>query len=238
MFDTISEFNAAIGICGFGTGFVDGGGGIVFPATGAGLNGAVAGFEAEGGGGGFAATGIGFEEAGTGFKGALLELADVVVGRGAALVCATEAPEGFEDLARSAVGGALLGYCSRRPFNILDDSGETGVLTVDFAGAGGGFGCVSAGTAEGLATTFGGVAELAMGLCIGFAAAGGFADVDALAVTDFGPAFVDFARVVVFLAASGTSTSTGSEIPFLGLPLFFTTSADILAVELSCEEIS
>lgn len=130
----------------------------------------------------------------------------------------------------SAAVGAVLGYCSRRLFNILDESGETGVLTIGFAGAGGGFVCVVVETPEGLATTFGAAAELAMGSDIGFSAARGFAGVDALAVAVFGPAFVDFARVVVFLVASGTSTSTGSEITFLGLPLFFTTSADMLAV--------
>lgn len=41
-------------------------------------------------------------------------------------------------------------------------------------------------------------------------------------------AFVDFARVVVvFFTGSGTSTPTASTTTFLGLPLFFATSADI-----------
>jgi hypothetical protein len=47
---------------------------------------------------------------------------------------------------------------------------------------------------------------------------------------------VDFALVVVFFEPSGTSISTGSEIVFLGLPLFFTTSEDMLAVELGWDE--
>ena len=37
IFDTISEFNAATGICGFGIDFVDGGGRVGFTAAGAGL---------------------------------------------------------------------------------------------------------------------------------------------------------------------------------------------------------
>ena len=78
---------------------------------------------------------------------------------------------------------------------------------------------------------------LAMGLDIGFSATGGLADVDAFAVTVFGPAFVDFARVVLFFVLSDISTSTGSEITFLGLPLFFATSEDILAIELGCGEL-
>jgi hypothetical protein len=77
-----------------------------------------------------------------------------------------------------------------------------------------------------------------MGLDIGFSATRGFADVDALAVAVFGPAFVDFALVVVFLVVSGTSTSTGSEMTFLGLPLFFTASEDMLAAELGWAELS
>jgi vacuolar-type H+-ATPase subunit B/Vma2 len=49
---------------------------------------------------------------------------------------------------------------------------------------------------------------------------------------------VDFALVVVFLVASNISTSTGSEMTFLGLPLFFTTSEDILGVKLNYEGLS
>lgn len=76
----------------------------------------------------------------------------------------------------------------------------------------------------------------AISLDTGFSTAGGFADVDGLAMGVFGPAFVDFARVVVFLVPSGISTSTGSEMTFLGLPLFFTASEDMLLVELGWEK--
>jgi hypothetical protein len=44
MFDTISEFKAAMGTCGFGAGFVEGGGGIGFAVVFAGLKGVGAGF--------------------------------------------------------------------------------------------------------------------------------------------------------------------------------------------------
>jgi hypothetical protein len=105
---------------------------------------------------------------------------------------------------------------------------------VGFAEAGAGF-CAAA--AEGLIATFEATGPLAMGLDTGFSATGGFADVDAFATGVFSPAFVDFALVVVvFLVASDISTSTGSEMTFLGLPLFFTISEDILGVELSCED--
>lgn len=40
MFETISEFNAAIGTWDFGAGFTEGGGGDGFATTGVGLNGA------------------------------------------------------------------------------------------------------------------------------------------------------------------------------------------------------
>lgn len=77
-----------------------------------------------------------------------------------------------------------------------------------------------------------------MGLDIGFSTTGGFADADAFAVAVFGPAFVDFALAAVFFVVSSISTSMGSEMTFLGLPLFFTTSEDMLAVELRWEELS
>ena len=67
-----------------------GGGGVVFAATGDGLDGAEAGFEGKGGGGGFAATKFGFKGAGTGLVEGLFELA-VVVGGEVAFVCAFDA---------------------------------------------------------------------------------------------------------------------------------------------------
>jgi hypothetical protein len=145
--------------------------------------------------------------------------------------------EGFAYFAGSAAGGAVFGYCSRSLFSIFEESGDVGILAVVFAGAGGGFwDVVVGGDPVGLYAAFGGAAVLAMGLDVGFSTTAGFADVDALAVGVFGPAFVDFARVVVFFVASGISTSTGSEMTFLGLPLFFTASEDMLAVELGWEE--
>jgi hypothetical protein len=169
-----------------------------------------------------------------------------VVGVGAAFVCAAWAGdgleagvvgEGFEYFSGSAAGGAVFGYCSRSVFNIFDDSGVVEVLVVGFAGAGVVFCDATAEDPTDLEATFGAADVLAMGLDIGFSATGGFADVDVFAAGAFGPAFVDFARVVVFLVASGISTSTGSEMTFLGLPLFFTTSEDMLAAELGCGEV-
>ena len=59
-----------------------------------------------------------------------------------------------------------------------------------------------------------------------------FAGATEAAFTVFVVVFVDFARVVAFLVVSGNSTSTGSEMTFFGLPLFFATSADIVYFEL------
>ena len=109
-------------------------------------------------------------------------------------------------------------------------------MTVGFEVAGGGFCDVA--DPSGVCTTFAVAGVLAIGLGIGFSTIGGFAGVDAFATGVFGLAFVDFALVVVFFAVSDISTSTGSEMTFLGLPLFFTTSADMLAVELGWEESS
>ncbi len=95
--------------------------------------------------------------------------------------------------------------------------------------------CCSTGDAGGLEVAFSGIGEFAMGLDIGFSTTGDFADVGGAAFTTFGAAFVDFALVVVFFVPSGTSISTGVETAFLGLPLFFTTSEDMLAVGLGWE---
>jgi hypothetical protein len=111
-------------------------------------------------------------------------------------------------------------------------------LTVDFAVAGGVF-CGAAGDdPDGLFATFETVGILAMGFATGFTTGEGFADAETFATGVFGAAFVDFARVVVFFVASGISTSTGSEMAFLGLPLFFTTSEDMLGFELEFGELS
>jgi hypothetical protein len=220
MFDTISEFKAAMGTWGFGVGFVGGGGG------------------------GFAVTVDCLNGTGIDFAGGLVGLDDAVVVEGAAFVCivfagggleAIDGVDGFENFTGSAAEGAVFGYCSRSLFNIFDVSGVVDVLTVGFAEAGAGF-CAAA--AEGLLAPFGATGLLAMGLDTGFSTTGGFADVEAFATGVFGPAFVDFALVVVFLVASNISTSTGSEMTFLGLPLFFTTSEDILGVKLNYEGLS
>ena len=66
-----------------------------------------------------------------------------------------------------------------------------------------------------------------------------FAGVAEAAFTVFVAVLVDFARVVAFFMVSGNSTSTGSEMTFFGLPLFFATSADIVYLELAlCKVLS
>jgi hypothetical protein len=132
----------------------------------------------------------------------------------------------------SAAEGAAFGCCSRSRLNIFDDSGDTGVLTMGFAVAGGYFGGTAGDDPKGLFATFGTAGVLAMGFATGLTTGGGFADVETFATGVFGAALVDFARVVVFFVASGISTSIGSEMTFLGLPRFFTTSEDMLASEL------
>jgi len=148
------------------------------------------------------------------------------------------ADEGFEYFAGSAAGATVFAESSRTLFNILDVSGDTGVLTTVFAGEGVGLCGATAGGAGSLETTFGGVGELAIGLDIVFSTTGDFADVERAGFTTFGAAFVDFALVVVFFVPSRISISTGSEMTFLGLPLFFTTSEDMLVRELGWEGTS
>jgi hypothetical protein len=80
------------------------------------------------------------------------------------------------------------------------------------------------------------VAGFVRGFEIGFPACMGFAGAAGFGFPAFGAAFVDFARVVVIFV-SGTSTSTGSEMTFLGLPLFLATSEDILDGGLRVEEL-
>jgi hypothetical protein len=138
----------------------------------------------------------------------------------------------------SAAEGAAFGCCSRSWLNIFDDSGDTGVLTIGFAVAGGFFGGTAGDDPKGLFATFGTAGVLAMGFTTGLTTGGGFADVETFATGVFGAALVDFARVVVFFVASGIPTSTGSEMTFLGLPLFFTTSEDMLGLELDFGELS
>jgi hypothetical protein len=145
---------------------------------------------------------------------------------------------GFVVFVVSAAEGAAFGCCSRSWLNIFDDSGDTGVLTMGFAVAGGFFGGTAGDDPKGLFATFGTAGVLAMGFATDLTTGGGFADVETFATGVLGAALVDFARVVVFFVASGISTSTGSEMTFLGLPRFFTTSEDMLASELDFGELS
>lgn len=145
---------------------------------------------------------------------------------------------GFVAFVGSAAEGAVFGCCSRSWLNIFDDSGDTGVLTMGFAVARGVFGGPAGDDPDGLFATFETVGVLAMDFATGFRAGEGFADVETFATGVLGAALVDFARVVVFFVASGISTSTGSEMTFLGLPLFFTTSEDMLGFELDFGELS
>lgn len=206
IFDTISEFIAARGILGGG-------------------------FEAAGGICEGFGVGIGFEEAG----GAVLE-GDVVFGgtedadSGERVV-----GDGLENFAESGDSGTLFADSSRTCSNILEVSGVTGVFGAGFEGAGvGGFDSVFA-DADGLGAGDFGAVFVATGV---FPA--DFDTVEAIGVSfvavgvvfaGFGAAFVDFALVVDFFF-SGSSISIGSEMTFLGLPLFLTTSADMLCNEL------
>ncbi len=138
----------------------------------------------------------------------------------------------------SAAEGAVFGCFPRNWLNIFEASGDTGVLTMGFAVAGGFF-CGTAGEEPGGSfPTFEMAGVLAKAFATGFATGGGFADVETFATGVFGAALVDFALVVVFFVASGISTSTGSEMTFLGLPLFFTTSEDMIDFGLDFGELS
>ena len=135
---------------------------------------------------------------------------------------------GFEE---SGVPGTLFEDSSRTFSSILEVSGVTGVFVVvfdavgvggsesDFADEGGigveGFEAVF-GTGEGAAAAFD-----AVGAIVAFFAAAG------VVFTGSSAALVDFALVVDFFV-SGRSTSMGSDITFLGRPLFLTASADIM----------
>jgi hypothetical protein len=145
---------------------------------------------------------------------------------------------GFEYFGGSACGGTVFAECTCfcNSFNIFDDSGDIETLTVDFGGVGVGFCGAVAGDAGGLGAAFTCGVELVVVLVIGFSATGGFADVGGAGFTTFGAAFVDFARVVAFFVPSDILISTGSEMTFLGLPLFFTASEDMLAAELGWVE--
>jgi hypothetical protein len=207
IFETISEFNAAIGILGGG---LEAAGGIW------------AAFEVE----------IGFSEAGRGVVGGVDEVFEGCVEASDERVVG----DGFEAFAVSAGAGTLFADRSRTFSNILEVSGVTGGFEVGFEGAAvGAFDSVfvdaALGGAGGFDALFATGGELAAGFD-GIVGIGVFFVAIGIGFTGFGAAFVDFALVVDFFI-SGKSTSIGSEMTFLGLPLFLTTSADILCTDLA-----
>ena len=165
------------------------------------------GFEAGGGvafavGGGLGGEIFGFGAVAAGFGGRVLVCGVEEVGFEVRVV-----GDGLDDLAASSGVGMDFWESSRTLLRTLEVSGVIGDLGVCFAGAG-------AGVCD----------------CVFLAGAvGAFEAALALVVVGFEvAASVDFARVVDFLVVSGISDSTGSEMTFFGLPLFLTTSEDIL----------
>jgi len=145
------------------------------------------------------------------------------------------AADGREGFVGCSGDGTLFADSPRTLLRIFDVSGVTGVFAVAFVGVAVGFGGATFAGAGGDAT-LGGTAGFVSGFGTGFSAIIGFGGAAVDAFTTFGAAFVDFARVVDFLV-SGESTSTGSEMTFLGLPLFLATSEDMLDEELGIEEL-
>jgi len=147
--------------------------------------------------------------------------------------------DGFEDFAGSEGAGTVFADSSRTFSKIFDVSGVTGGFVVGFEGAGvGGLDSAFIDAAAVGAGGFGAGFATGGGVAAGFdavAAIGAFLVAVGAVFAGFGAAFVDFALVVDFFA-SGRSISMGSEMTFLGLPLFFTTSADMLWTELGLLE--
>lgn len=200
IFDTISEFKEASGTWGFVVG-----GAVAFGAGG-GLGGDMFGFAAVAVGSGRGVVVCG-------------------VGAGSESRCFGD---GLEDSAASSDLRMVSWESSRTLLRILEVSGVTGVFGGCFAGAGGGVcdsGFFAGGDGAFEVVAFCGGRELAAGLdAEAFAGVAVFA----LGVLDFeAAALVDFARIVDFLVVSGISDSTGSEMTFLGLPLFLAISEDI-----------
>jgi len=139
-----------------------------------------------------------------------------------------EVGDGLEDFDGFAAGGTVFEANSRTCSNILEVSGVTGGFDASFEGD----------VAGDFVSDF---ADGGLGVAGGFEAvcAGGVVDFDGVAgfgaffvaigavLVGFSAAFVDFALVVDFFV-SGRSISIGSEMTFLGLPLFLTASADML----------
>lgn len=169
-------------------------------------------------------------DAGVGFEG-------FIVGEGAergfeaeeVVLVGNVVGDGFDDFAGSSGGATFFAESSRTLLRILDVSGVTGVLGCVFAGGSG----VVSGAGGGLEVAFGVGAGASIGFVADLAAVDVFADAAGFVLVVFAVALVDFAREVVFFVVSGISESMGSERTFLGLPLFFTTSEDILLVQLS-----
>jgi hypothetical protein len=172
---------------------------------------------------------------------------DGVLGNTEALEVGVEASEeivvlnGLENFAGSGGPGTRFADSSRAFSNILEVSGVTEDLAGAFVGAG----------ALGFISVFGEAGRVgAEGFGVGFAT-GGTATLDFEAVgaiealfvalgvvfADFSVVFVDFALVADFFV-SGNSISMGSDMTFLGLPLFLTTSADMMSFELASERRS
>ena len=142
----------------------------------------------------------------------------------------TVVDDSLEDFETFVGLGTLFEAISRTCSKILEVSGVTGgfeggVATgfvSDFAGGG-------LGGASDFEAVFAGDLAGLDGLTDVFAAIG-------VVFAAFGAAFVDFALVVDFFD-SGRSISIGSEMIFLGLPLFLTTSADMLYTESPLESV-
>jgi hypothetical protein len=141
--------------------------------------------------------------------------------------------KGFVDFAGSCVCIPVFSLAFwRSSSRIFDDSGVTFTTGLDAVLGGSAFGVVGAACFEAF---FCAIVELAgdfavvvaTGEALGalvVALRGGFAGLI--------EAFVDLALVVAFIAPSGISTSTASVMTFFGLPLFLTTSADMLGGKL------
>ena len=140
--------------------------------------------------------------------------------------------DGLEIFAASGDASTVFLGSSRTCSNTLDVSGVTGVFGEGFEGID--FDSIFEGAGglrvEGFDDAF--ANDAAGGAAFGTVAAIGvlFAAVGA-AFTAFVAAFVDFA-LVVDIFFSSDSISIGSEINFLGLPLFLIASVDMLCSEL------
>lgn len=240
IFDTMVELSSAMGMCGFGVGFPEGGGGAVDFDGGGGV--LVVGFE----------PGEFVDESGFACDDESVDLAAIVgwvfdgsvdgfvvdcccnlsaslAGFGAnstlAFPAASVVP--FVD------SGEILSFFASISFTCSSIFDVVGVVGVGFASTG-----FSTAFALGAAAfaVFGVVGAPEAFVTVFFTGVA-FADVDGTSFAVFVVVFVDLALVVAFFAVSGNSTSTGSEMTFFGLPLFFATSADIFYLELALWDV-